>query len=88
MNSGAALATVVGVLVEVPVMLSVVAHRHAQPGLVRAGGGRADVTVDVRLAVPDRSPTQIRHETRTAGNRQVAVVGGGQPGLANRLRNP
>ena len=35
-NSGAALATVVGVLIEVPVMLSVVGHRQPQPRLVRA----------------------------------------------------
>jgi ACR3 family arsenite efflux pump ArsB len=35
-NSGAALATVVGVLIEVPVMLLVVLHRQPQQGLVRA----------------------------------------------------
>ena len=34
-NSGAALATVVGVLIEVPVMLSVVQHRQSHARLVR-----------------------------------------------------
>ena len=36
-QSGAALATVVGVLIEVPVMLSVVRITHAKQGVVRAG---------------------------------------------------
>ena len=36
-ESGAALATVVGVLIEVPVMLLVVQDRQPQQGLVRSG---------------------------------------------------
>jgi ACR3 family arsenite transporter len=36
-DSGAALATVVGVLVEVPVMLSVGGNRDAKQGLVSTG---------------------------------------------------
>jgi arsenite transporter len=35
-NSGAALATVVGVLIEVPVMLSVVKNPEQKPTLVRS----------------------------------------------------
>ena len=39
-HSGAALATVVGVLIEVPVMLSVVWHRQPHKALVRSAPGR------------------------------------------------
>jgi ACR3 family arsenite transporter len=39
-NSGAALATVVGVLIEVPVMLSVVKIVNASRGWYEAGGAR------------------------------------------------
>ena len=41
LNSGAALATVVGVLVEVPVMLSVVALAKASRGWYESGAGSA-----------------------------------------------
>jgi arsenite transporter len=48
LDSGAALATVVGVLVEVPVMLSVVRIVKATRGWYEAGAGRAATAVEVR----------------------------------------
>jgi arsenite transporter len=48
LDSGAALATVVGVLVEVPVMLSVVRIVKATRGWYEAGAGKAATAVEVR----------------------------------------
>lgn len=48
LDSGAALATVVGVLVEVPVMLSVVRIVKATRGWYEAGAGKAAAAVEVR----------------------------------------
>ncbi len=48
LDSGAALATVVGVLVEVPVMLSVVRIVKATRGWYEAGAGKASMAAEVR----------------------------------------
>jgi arsenite transporter len=48
LDSGAALATVVGVLVEVPVMLSVVRIVKATRGWYEAGAGKAATAIEVR----------------------------------------
>ena len=58
-NSGAALATVVGVLIEVPVMLSVVAHRQPQPRLVRTR--RKIKCRRVRCRTSTACPLRISH---------------------------
>ena len=49
LNSGAALATVVGVLVEVPVMLSVVYLVRASRGWYEAGPAAAEIKKEVRI---------------------------------------
>jgi ACR3 family arsenite transporter len=59
-SSGAALATVVGVLIEVPVMLSVVAIVNASKGWYERGGAVQRVAARCQLASPENVRTAAR----------------------------
>ncbi len=78
LQSGAALATVVGVLIEVPVMLSVVAIVRRSKGLVRSRN-------PAQLAIPHMN-TDTTHDLPQPGLRHLAQHAGTDPRQRHRTR--
>ena len=91
-NSGAALATVVGVLIEVPVMLSAVWIVNQHPGLVRAAGcRRGRNTARLRIYEGGAMTVTIYHNPNCGTSRNVLAMirqSGEEPVVIEYLKNP